>query len=220
MCQVSPTPRIFSICSLKHPPPNVIMGDIRLLFYCHHCYTGVNLRWQWNLDLILVAIHPTKHKSFGWMVAHYWYQQESTNKRRWSSACRFHKPREIFSIYPTCMPSSISIVETLSPSPTTNCKTKKESKIHGQLSPLTITCTQKIVYYLLAPYRYVGAENRQQPQLQLEFLEHVKAEDVCRLVGVSRMAQRPRGVSRYTTPRSSSLRRPTSCVSCIARRPK
>jgi hypothetical protein len=132
------------------PPPNVIMGDIRLLFYCHHCYTGVNLRWQWNLDLILVAIHPTKHKSFGWMVAHYWYQQESTNKRRWSSACRFHKPREIFSIYPTCMPSSISIVETLSPSPTTNCKTKKESKIHGQLSPLTITCTQEIVYYLLA----------------------------------------------------------------------
>jgi len=111
---------------LETPPPNVIIGDIRLLFYCHHCYTGINLRWQWNLDLILVAIHATKHKSFGWMVSHYWYQQESTNKGDDHLPADFTKPREVYSMYPTCMPSSISIGETLSLSPTTNCKTKKE----------------------------------------------------------------------------------------------
>jgi len=37
--------------------------------------------------------------------------------------------------YPTRMPSSISVGETLSPSPTTNCNAKRENKIRtgGQL---------------------------------------------------------------------------------------
>jgi len=153
MCQVSPTPRIFSICSLKHPPPppNAIMGDLRLLFYCHHCYTGVNLRWQWNLDLILVAIHPTKHKSFGWMVAQYWYQQESTNKGRWLSAYRFHKTKRGIRYIPNM--HALFNIHWWDLIPQSHHKLqdqKRESKIHGQLSTLTITCTQEIVNYLLA----------------------------------------------------------------------
>jgi hypothetical protein len=63
-----------------------------------------------------------------------WATTKQTNKGRlWTYSCHnWERERER---YPTRMPSSISVGETLSPSPTTNCNAKRENKIRmgGQL---------------------------------------------------------------------------------------
>jgi hypothetical protein len=63
-----------------------------------------------------------------------WATTKQTKKGRlWTYSC--HNSERERERYPTRMPSSISVGETLSPSPTTNCNAKRENKIRmgGQL---------------------------------------------------------------------------------------
>ena len=81
---------------------NVTVGHIWLLLHSHHGDTGVNFRWQRNLNLVLCAVHPVhKRRLLQIQCAYALIAQQSA--------------------YPTLMPSSTSVGATLSPRPTTNC---------------------------------------------------------------------------------------------------
>lgn len=48
----------FAPCSHQH----IITSNIRFLLHSHHCYTWINLWWQWYLDFVLVYINTELNK--------------------------------------------------------------------------------------------------------------------------------------------------------------
>ena len=42
-------------------PSHIWVGDVWLLFNLHHGDRGVNLRWEWDVDLVLVAVDAHTH---------------------------------------------------------------------------------------------------------------------------------------------------------------
>ena len=77
-------------------PTNVRVCYVGLLLDLHHRDRGINLWWQWYLDLVLVAVDAR----YGQLVSITDARADTT--------------------HPTRIPSSISVGATRSPRPTTN----------------------------------------------------------------------------------------------------
>lgn len=50
---------------------NIVVGHVRFLLYLHHGHRGVDLWWQGNVDLVLVAVNSeviNKHTWYSWNI--------------------------------------------------------------------------------------------------------------------------------------------------------